>query len=98
MTCGPRERRGHPVDSCHEGHLVFNVCKFPTLGDFEVDELIRLVAQRAGISSDQAALAVSAMMGYLTARLPSPLVGRIREQLGEAQNPRQLNVGDGGVR
>lgn len=50
-----------------------------------MDELIQLVAQRAGISSAQAALAVAAMLNYLTVRLPSPVVGRIREQLGEAQ-------------
>jgi len=63
-----------------------------------VHELIQLVAQRAGISSAQAALAVSAVLGYLTARLPSPVVGRIREQLGEVQSPRQPEVGEGGVR
>lgn len=60
-----------------------------------MDELIQLVAQRAGISSAQAALAVSAMLAYLTARLPSPLVGRIREQLGEAQNILQADVDHG---
>jgi len=63
-----------------------------------VDELIQLVAQRAGISSAQAALAVSAMLGYLTARLPSPVVGRIREQMGEVRNPRQPDAGEGGVK
>ena len=74
------------------------MCKLPTLGDFEVDELIQLIAQRAGIPSAQAALAVSAMLAYLTARLPSPVVGRIREQLGEVQNIRQADFGDGGGR
>jgi hypothetical protein len=54
-------------------------------GLFEVDELIQLVAQRAGISSAQSKLAVSTMLDYLTARLPSPVVGRIREQLGAAR-------------
>ena len=52
-----------------------------------MDELIQLVAQRAGISPAQAGLAISAMLSYLAARLPSPVVGRIREQLGEAQPP-----------
>jgi len=74
------------------------LCKLSTLEYFEVDELIRLVAQRAEISSAQAALAVSAMKGYLTARLPSPVVGRIREQLGGVQSPRQPDVGDRGVK
>jgi len=60
-----------------------------------VDELIRLVAQKAGISSAQAALAVAAMLGHLTARLPSPVVGRIREQLGAMDSPRERDAGEG---
>jgi hypothetical protein len=64
---------------------------------FEVDELVQLVAQRVGIPSAQAALAVSAMLDYLTARLPSPLVGRIREQLGEVPGARPPNVAIRGV-
>ncbi len=63
-----------------------------------MDELIQLVAQRAGISSAQATLAVSAMLSYLTARLPSSVVGRIREQLGEAQNPHNPDGGQGGAK
>lgn len=70
----------------------------PNAGYFEMDELTQLVAQRAGISATQAALAISAMLGYLTARLPSPLVGRIREQLGVVQSPRQPDVGVGGAK
>ena len=46
-----------------------------------MDELIQRVARRAGISPGQAALAVAAMLGYLAMRLPSPVIGRIREQL-----------------
>ncbi len=60
-----------------------------------MDELIQLVAQRAELSPAQAALAVSAMLAYLTARLPSPMVGRIREQLGEVQNILQADVDHG---
>jgi hypothetical protein len=63
-----------------------------------VDELVQLVAQRVGIPSAQAALAVSAVLDYLTARLPSPLVGRIREQLGEVPGPRPPNAGNRGVK
>ena len=65
---------------------------------FHVDELIQLVAQRAGISPAQAALAVAEMLSYLTARLPSPVVGRIREQLGEAQHPRRPGGTQGDVK
>jgi hypothetical protein len=63
-----------------------------------MDELTKLVAQSAGISAAQAALAVSAMLGYLTARLPSPLVGRIREELGVVQSHRQPDVGEGSAK
>lgn len=52
-----------------------------------MDGLTRLVAQRAGISLRQAALAVLEVMSYLAARLPSPVVGRIRELLEDAQGP-----------
>lgn len=62
-----------------------------------MDELIALVAQRAGISSAQATLAASAMLGYLTARLPSSVVGRIREQLAEAQPPHNPEGSEGDV-
>lgn len=98
MTCGPRERPINPVDCRREEDFWSFLCKLPTLGYFDVDELIQLVAQRAGISSAQAALAVAAMLGYLTARLPSPVVGRIREQLGEVQSPRERDGGEGGVK
>ncbi|SBT03387.1 hypothetical protein ACCAA_1000009 [Candidatus Accumulibacter aalborgensis] len=58
-----------------------------------MNELIQMVAQRAGISPPQATLAVSAMLAYLTARLPSPVVGRIREQLGAAPFPSDADTG-----
>lgn len=44
--------------------------KPPTARIFNVDELIQLVAQRAGISPAQAALAVSAMLSYLMCVCP----------------------------
>jgi hypothetical protein len=98
MTCGPRKRARHPVDSRHDGDFWLFPRKLPTAEIFEVDGLIQLVAQRAGISSAQAALAVSAILGYLTARLPSPVVGRIHEQLGGVQSRPKPDVGDGGVK
>ncbi len=60
-----------------------------------MDELIRLVAQRADIPSAKAALAVAAMLSYLTARLPSPVIGRIREQLADADSAGESNAGGG---
>lgn len=64
----------------------------------KVDELIQLVAQQAGISPAQAALAISAILNYLTARLPSPVVGRVREQLSDAQPSRNPECDQGGVK
>ena len=60
-----------------------------------MDELIRLVAQRADIPSAKAALAVTAMLSYLTARLPSPVIGRIREQLTAANGAVESIAGGG---
>jgi hypothetical protein len=52
-----------------------------------MDELVRSVALRAGISPAQAAQAVSAMLAYLAARLPSPVVGHIHELLLQSAAP-----------
>jgi hypothetical protein len=43
-----------------------------------MDELIDAVQRQAGISEQQAEIAVGAMLAFLSARLPSPLVGRIQ--------------------
>jgi hypothetical protein len=49
-----------------------------------MDELVQSVAFRAGISLTQAADAVSAMLVFLAARLPSQVSGRIHELLRAA--------------
>jgi hypothetical protein len=46
-----------------------------------MDELIDAVQRQAGISDEQAKIAVAAMLSFLSARLPSPLVGRIQALL-----------------
>ena len=69
----------------------------PIPGAFEVDELIRAVALRAGISPVRAALAVTAVLSYLAARLPSPVVGSIRAQLGCARGQRDRDGREEGV-
>lgn len=46
-----------------------------------MDELIQTVARAAGLSPEQAALAVSAMLCFFTARLPSALVGELHAHL-----------------
>ena len=73
-------------------------CAFPPQHGCNVDELIQRVVLRAGISRAQASLAIAEMLSYLTARLPSPVVGRIREQLGETLYPRSPDGGQGDVK
>jgi hypothetical protein len=51
-----------------------------------MEELIDAVQRKAGFSAEQAAMAVAAMLAYLGARLPSPLVGRIQALLEQADD------------
>lgn len=42
-----------------------------------MDELVKLVAQKTGISPDQARAAVTTVIGFLKQRLPAPIAGQI---------------------
>jgi hypothetical protein len=42
-----------------------------------MDELIKQVTQRSGISESQARTAVETVVGFLKERLPSPLAGQV---------------------
>ncbi len=42
-----------------------------------MDELVKLVSKKAGISPDEAKLAVEAVVGYLKKKLPAPVAGQI---------------------
>jgi hypothetical protein len=97
VTGGPRGQAVHCVhSSCVRRRR--SISRVPAIrGGLDVNELIQLVAQRAGISSEQAALAVNCMLAYLTARLPSPVVGRIREQLDLLHSVVRGDGGDGTV-
>jgi hypothetical protein len=48
----------------------------------ELDELVKLVADKVGISEDQARQAVVLMMGYMKDNLPDPMAGQIDSVLG----------------
>ena len=50
-----------------------------------MDELVSAVARGAGLTPDQAALAVAAALRFFTARLPSSLVGELHARLGTRQ-------------
>ncbi|XDF34769.1 hypothetical protein RBH89_21540 [Paracidovorax avenae] len=47
-----------------------------------LEELIRTVGAAAGLTPEQAALAVAAVLRFFTARLPSAWVGELHERLG----------------
>jgi hypothetical protein len=46
-------------------------------GDTRMDELIKLVAQKTGISPDQARAAVETVVGFLKQKLPAPIAGQL---------------------
>ena len=53
-----------------------------------MDELIDAIQRQSVISADQARMAVSVMLAFLSARLASPLIGRVQILLenGERQD------------
>jgi uncharacterized protein (DUF2267 family) len=42
-----------------------------------VDELVKLVTQKAGISEDQARQAITTVVNFLKERLPAPIAGQL---------------------
>lgn len=49
-----------------------------------MDELVKQVAQRTGISEDKAQEAVNTVVGFLKARLPEPIAGQVDSILNTA--------------
>jgi uncharacterized protein (DUF2267 family) len=49
-----------------------------------MDELIKQVSERSGISEAQARTAVETVVGFLKERLPSPLAGQVDNMLGSS--------------
>jgi uncharacterized protein (DUF2267 family) len=47
-----------------------------------MDELVKLVAKKAGISEDQAKQAVTQVIAFLKERLPAPIAAQIDGVLG----------------
>lgn len=42
-----------------------------------MDELVKQVAQKTGITEDQARTAVNTVLGFLKERLPAPIAGQL---------------------
>ncbi len=52
-----------------------------------MDELIKLVTQKAGISEKQAKQAVETVMGFLKDKLPGPIASQVQGVLGGGGTP-----------
>lgn len=52
-----------------------------------MDELVKQVQQRTGLSQEQARQAVETVIGYLKQQLPAPIAGQIDAVLAGGQNP-----------
>jgi hypothetical protein len=64
-----------------------------------VDELIKLVSQKTGISEEMAKTAVETVIGYLKQKLPAPIASQMDSVLGggAAQGAEGLVKGLGGI-
>jgi uncharacterized protein (DUF2267 family) len=56
-----------------------------------MDELVKMVSERAGISEDQAQQAVETVMGFLQEKLPKPIASQVESLLSDGEMP---DVGD----
>jgi len=62
-----------------------------------MDELVKLVAGKVGISSEQAEQAVATVLGFLKDRLPEPIAGQLDNLVsGGAAGGEGLDLGDVG--
>ena len=50
-----------------------------------MDELIRLVSQRAGIAEESARTAVETVVGFIKEKLPAPIAGQVDSVLSNEQ-------------
>ena len=58
-----------------------------------MDELIKQVTQKAGISEDQAKQAVETVMGFVKDKLPAPLASQVEAVLGGGEIPDVGGIG-----
>jgi hypothetical protein len=62
-----------------------------------MDELIKLVSAKAGISPEQAKTAVTVVVDFLKQKLPAPLAGQVDAALAGGAVPGDLAQGLGGL-
>ena len=58
-----------------------------------MDELIKMVTKKAGISETQAKQAVETVMDFLKDKLPGPIAGQVEGVLGGGEMPDLGDVG-----
>jgi hypothetical protein len=49
-----------------------------------MDELVRIVVEKTGISEEQARTAVDTVVGYVKEKLPAPIAGHVDSALGSS--------------
>jgi hypothetical protein len=62
-----------------------------------MDELVKLVAKKAGISEDEAKVAIKVVIGFLKKKLPAPLAGQVDAVLAGGTVPPDIVQGLGGL-
>ncbi len=62
-----------------------------------MDELVKTVAKKTGLSEDQARAATQAVLDYLKQKLPTPVAGQIDSVLQGGGNLGDMAKGLGGV-
>ena len=59
-----------------------------------MDELIKQVTAKTGISEDQARTAVNTVLGFLKNKLPAPIAGQIDNVIGGGEGATGGGLGD----
>jgi len=65
-----------------------------------VDQLVKLVSQKTGLSEEMSRMAVQVVIGFLKEKLPAPIAGQIDSVLGgagAAKGVQDLAKGLGGI-
>jgi hypothetical protein len=57
-----------------------------------MEELVKLVAEKTGLSEDVSRQAVEVVLGFLKQRLPDPIAGRLDDLLAGAESG--IDLGD----
>jgi uncharacterized protein (DUF2267 family) len=62
-----------------------------------MDELIKLVTSKTGISEEQAKGAVQTVLGFLKEKLPAPIAAQVEGVINGTTSPNDLIQGLGGL-